>query len=221
MRIKDVALLILGAITMGLIGLIEANAVPQPAANDKINLVVFGDSLVAGYRLPPGTDFASRLSEALNKKNYKVRVTNAGVSGDTTSGGLARFDWAITGETDAVILELGANDALRGVLPKTARKNLDAILRKLAKRNVPVLVAGMRAPANWGKQYVKDFNRIYVDLARKYDALLYPFFMEGVISRTDLKLPDGLHPNEAGVNEIVRRILPSVEKLLARARRRS
>lgn len=187
------------------------------AADDKLHIVVFGDSLVAGYNLPPGTAFPDQLAVALAKKGDAVRVTNAGVSGDTTSGGLARFDWAVPPDSHAVILELGANDALRGVSPEIARRNLDAILNKLKARRIPVLVAGMRAPANWGPEYVKVFNAMYAELATKHGALLYPFFMEGVIMRADLKLADALHPNPAGVAEVVKRILPSVEKLISRA----
>ncbi|MGI9424390.1 MAG: arylesterase [Hyphomicrobiaceae bacterium] len=187
------------------------------ATNDKpIHLVAFGDSLTAGFGLAPSFAFPNQLATALKDKYGALRVTNAGVSGDTTSGGLARFDWAIPADADAVILELGANDALRGVSPQIARKNLAAILDKLMQRKIPVLVAGMRAPANWGAEYEIEFNRIFADLAKTYDALLYPFFLEGVILRPELKLPDALHPNAEGVKEIVRRILPSVEKLLAR-----
>ncbi len=187
------------------------------AANDKsIHIVAFGDSLTAGYQLPQSEAFPVQLQAALTSKGHAVRVTNAGVSGDTTSGGLARFDWAVPQDTDAVILELGANDALRGVAPKIARDNLDAILTKLTARKIPVLIAGMRAPANWGQAYVAEFDRIFADLAKKHDALLYPFFMEGVILRPELKLDDALHPNKAGVVEIVRRILPDVERLITR-----
>lgn len=184
----------------------------------KIHIVAFGDSLTAGYGLPPGDDFATRLESALNPKGHSVRITNAGVSGDTTSGGLARFDWAVPDDTDAVILELGANDALRGVSPKIARDNLDKILSKLVARKIAILVAGMRSPTNWGDDYAKAFNSIFSDLARKHGALLYPFFLEGVIDKPKLKLADGLHPNRAGVNEIVRRIQPSVEQLIAQVK---
>lgn len=185
-------------------------------ADEQVHVVVFGDSLTAGYGLPADAAFPAQLAAALAKKSHAVRVTNAGVSGDTTSGGLARFDWAVPADTDAVILELGANDALRGVSPKVARRNLDAILSKLKKRRVPVLIAGMRAPANWGPEYVQEFNAIFSELAKQHDALLYPFFMEGVIRRADLKLDDALHPNADGVSEIVKRIMPFVEQLLSR-----
>lgn len=191
-------------------------------ANDQqVHIVAFGDSLTAGYGLPPKADFASKLQSALRDRGLAVRISNAGVSGDTTTGGLARFDWAIPADADAVILELGANDALRGIAPSIAKSNLDKILSKLKSRKIPVLLAGMQAPANWGDQYKKDFDGLFSQLAKKHETLLYPFFLEGVIDKPSLKLPDALHPNEQGVDEIVRRILPSVEQLIARARSKS
>lgn len=181
-----------------------------------MHIVAFGDSLTAGYGLPPGADFASRLGAQLKQRGHNVRMTNAGVSGDTTSGGLARFDWAVPDDTDAVILELGANDGLRGIAPERARQNLDTILSRLAKRRIPVLLAGMHAPANWGDDYKTAFDSMFAELAKKHGAVFYPFFLEGVIMRPDLKLPDGLHPNAKGVDEITRRILPKVEELITR-----
>ncbi len=192
---------------------------PAASASGPVRIVAFGDSLTAGFGLPPGDDFASRLEAALKKRGHDVAVTNAGVSGDTTAGGRARFDWAVSEDTDAVILELGANDVLRGIPPKTTRANLDDILARLEKRNIPVLVAGMRALANWGPDYAKAFEAIFPELSEKYGAVYYPFFMEGVIDKPELKLPDALHPNREGVEEIVRRIVPAVEKLIARARK--
>lgn len=188
------------------------------ATRDKVHIVAFGDSLTAGYGLPPGADFASRLEAALAGRGHQVRITNAGVSGDTTSGGLARFDWAVPQDADAVILELGANDALRGISPEIAQTNLDKIMAKLAARTIPTLIAGMQAPSNWGADYERKFNAIYPQLAKKYQAGLYPFFLEGIIDKPTLKLPDALHPNAKGVEEIVRRILPSVEELIARTK---
>ena len=207
-------------VTAVIFALAALTANPTVATDKKVHIAAFGDSLTAGYGLPPGADFASRLKFALAKRGHKVRITNAGVSGDTTSGGLARFDWAVPDDADAVILELGANDALRGISPKIARDNLDKILAKLSARSIPTLVAGMRAPANWGADYEKAFNAIFASLAKKHQAQLYPFFLEGVIDKPALKLADALHPNTAGVDEIVRRILPSVEKLIARVRAR-
>lgn len=186
-----------------------------------IKIVAFGDSLTAGYNLPPGDDFATRLQQALHDKGQNVTVTNAGVSGDTTAAGLARFDWAIGKDTDAVILELGANDALRGISPAVTRTNLTRILTRLRAAKVAILIAGMQAPANWGDAYKREFDGMFKDLASEFKTLYYPFFLTGVIDRRDLKLDDGLHPNRAGVDEIVRRILPDVEKLIARARKRT
>ena len=208
------------AISSLIFGLAALTASPVNAARQSIHVVAFGDRLTAGYGLPTGADFASRLEAALTQRGHQVRITNAGVSGDTTSGGLTRFDWAVPDDVDAVILELGANDALRGIPTKIAEANLDRILAKLAARNIPTLIAGMRAPANWGADYQRNFDAIYANLAKKYQAQLYPFFLEGVIDKPALKLPDALHPNVAGVDEIVRRILPSVEKLIARVKAR-
>lgn len=185
---------------------------------ETLRIVAFGDSLTAGYGLPQGQDFASRLEAALKKRGHDVVIANAGVSGDTTAGGRARFDWAVPPETDGVILELGANDVLRGIPPKTTRANLEDILARLRKRNIPVLLTGMRALANWGPDYAKAFEAIFPELSEKYGALYYPFFMEGVIDKPELKLEDALHPNQQGVETIVSRIVPDVEKLIARIR---
>ena len=182
--------------------------------------MAFGDSLTAGYMLKPSEAFPAQLGEALKTKGYPVDVTNAGVSGDTTAGGLERFDWAVPEGTDAVILELGANDALRGVDPDITRANLDEILKRLSARNIDVLVTGMLAPKNWGKEYEARFATIYSDLASKHGALLYPFFLDGVALDAKLNLQDGLHPTGEGVGEITKRILPKVEELITRVRER-
>ncbi len=189
--------------------------------NPTIRIVAFGDSLTAGYELPPSAAFPVQLEAALKKRGYSVEVANAGVSGDTTSGGLQRLDWAVPEGTQAVILELGANDALRGLFPETARENLDKIMTALDKRGIAVLLAGMRSPQNWGKDYADGFESIYPDLAKKHDALLYPFFMEGVALDPKLCLDDGLHPNAKGVARIVDGILPDVEKLIARVKQQA
>ena len=191
------------------------------AASDKpITIVAFGDSLTAGFGLNESDAFPSRLEAELKKRGHNVAVSNAGVSGDTTTAGLARFDWAIADDTDAVILELGANDALRGQSPERARANLTEIMRRLSERSIPVLIAGMHAPTNWGAAYAKEFDTIFPDLAETYDAILYPFFLEGVALKPELNLKDGMHPNADGVAEIVRRILPDVERLITRAAER-
>ncbi|MDX2308041.1 MAG: arylesterase [Hyphomicrobium sp.] len=187
-------------------------------AADRLDVVAFGDSLTAGYLLPPDAAFPVQLETALRARGHAVAVANAGVSGDTTAAGLARFDWAIPEGTDAVILELGANDALRGQKPSDARKNLDEILARLSQRNIPVLIAGMRAPTNWGPDYQRDFDAIFADLAEKHGAILYPFFLDGIALDPKLNLDDGLHPNPQGVTVIVERILPKVEELIERAK---
>jgi acyl-CoA thioesterase-1 len=189
---------------------------PAAEAATPVKLVAFGDSLTAGYLLKPDQSFPAQLDAALAAKGHKVDVTNAGVSGDTTAAGLERFDWAVPPGTDAVILELGANDALRGQSPADAKANLDALIAKLKARNIAVLLAGMRAPKNWGEAYAREFDGMYAELAQKHDLILYPFFLDGVALDPSLNLDDGLHPNGKGVAEIVRRILPKVEDLLQR-----
>ncbi len=181
---------------------------------EPVKLVAFGDSLTAGYQLPPEDAFPVQLEKALLAKGYKVNVVNAGVSGDTTSGGLSRLDWSVGDDVDGVILELGANDALRGLPPETARKNLDSMLEQLGARGIPVLLAGMMAPPNLGEQYGRAFNSMYGELAEKHGVLLYPFFLDGVVADPRLNLGDGMHPTGEGVAIIVEKILPSVELLM-------
>lgn len=182
-----------------------------------IRIAAFGDSLTAGYGLRPGQAFPDILQVALRARGHSVEIINAGVSGDTTAAGLARFDWAIPSDADAVIVELGANDALRGIPPQEARANLDAILSRLDKRGIPVMVAGMRSPENWGADYRDRFDAIFAELAAKHGALIYPFFLDGVATNPKLNLDDGLHPNARGIAVIVERILPKAEELLERA----
>lgn len=183
-------------------------------AKTPVKLVAFGDSLTAGYLLKPDESFPAQLAKALAAKGYAVDVTNAGVSGDTTAAGLERFDWAIPAGTEAVILELGANDALRGQSPAGAKANLDTIITKLKERNIAVLLTGMLAPTNWGADYAREFDGMYRDLAAKHGLPLYPFFLEGVALDKSLNLDDGLHPNAKGVAKIVENIMPKVEELL-------
>jgi acyl-CoA thioesterase-1 len=183
-----------------------------------VTIVAFGDSLTAGYGVKADESFAAQLQMALQAKGHKVKIVNAGVSGDTTAGGLERLDWSLQPKPDGVILELGANDALRGVDPKETRANLDKILAKLKAENIDVLIAGMKAPSNWGADYQKEFDAIYPELATKYGATLYPFFLEGVALDRAFIQADGLHPTAKGVAEIVKRIMPDVEKLLTRIR---
>ena len=194
-------------------------APPVPTDTSPIKLVALGDSLTAGYQLPPGTGFPEQLGAKLAEKSYNVIVNNAGVSGDTTSGGLARLDWALEADTDAVILELGPNDALRGIDPALTRRNLEAIIVAIHKRGIKILLAGTLAPPNMGPDYAAAFNPIYPELADKHGLLLYPFFLDGVAAQPELTLSDGMHPTAEGIGIIVEAILPSVEKLIDEVRR--
>lgn len=203
-----------------LTGLAAAFAQSPAAETKPVKIVAFGDSLTAGFMLQPSESFPAQLEKALKAKDRNVRIENAGVSGDTTSDGLERFDWSIPDGTDAVILEFGANDALRGASAKRARANLEKIVIKLKERNIDVLLAGMAAPKNWGEDYPKAFDTIYPDLAKKYDLILYPFFLDGVAMDAKLNLNDGMHPNAKGIAVIVERILPKVEELIGRAEAR-
>ena len=195
-----------------------ATAVPSAHAQAPVKIVAFGDSLTAGYGLPDNEGFVPRLQAALTAKGIAAEIQNAGVSGDTASDGLARLDWSVPEGTEAVILELGANDMLRGFKPQLTRDALDTILRRLTARHIAVLLCGMRSAPNLGAEYGTAFERIYPDLAAKYDVLTYPFFLDGAAADLKLLQHDGLHPNAAGVDVIVARILPKVEELIARAR---
>jgi len=189
-----------------------------PAVDRTVKIVAVGDSLTAGPGLPADATFPAKLARALEKKGYAVTVTNAGVSGDTASGGLARLDWSVPEGTDAVILELGANDMLRGIDPAVTKAALDQILGKLTRRHIPVLLAGMKSLDNFGADYARAFNAIYPALASTHSVVFYPFFLAGVAGKPEFNQGDGLHPNAAGVDVIVARILPQVETLIARAR---
>lgn len=191
------------------------------AADQTVRIVALGDSLTAGYGLPAADAFPAKLERALKAKGYDVRIENAGVSGDTASGGLSRLDWSVPDGTEAVILELGANDALRAIDPTVTRRALDAILLRLKERNIAVLLCGMLAPPNYGPDFARAFESIFPDLAAKHDTLLYPFFLDAVAAERQLNLPDGLHPSAAGIDVIVARILPKVEELIARVRPKS
>jgi acyl-CoA thioesterase-1 len=183
-----------------------------------VKIVVLGDSLSAGLGLPVDAAFPAKLAEALKAKGIAANVANAGVSGDTASGGLGRLDWSVPEGTEAVIVELGANDALRGLDPNLTKTALDGILSKLDDRRIAVLLAGMRAPRNLGPDYVRSFDAIYPALASTHRLVFYPFFLDGVVTDPKLNQGDGLHPNAAGVDVIVVRILPRVEELIAAAR---
>jgi acyl-CoA thioesterase I len=177
-------------------------------------IVAFGDSLVAGLGLPENEAFPARLEAALRDRGHDVTVVNAGVSGDTTSGGLARLEWSVPEGTGGVILELGANDMLRGISPAQTLANLDAIIARLKERNIPVLLAGMRAAPNMGTEYASEFDAIYPELAQRHGIGLYPFFLDGVAAQPELNQSDGMHPNRAGVDVIVQRMLPEIETFL-------
>lgn len=183
---------------------------------DTPRLMVLGDSLTAGYGLPQDQAFPVKLEAALKKKGRDVTVINAGVSGDTTAGGLARLDWALASKPTHVLVELGANDMLRAVDPAVTRKNLDSIVTKLKDRDIKVMLAGMYASPNLGKTYTEAFRTLYTDLAKDHGVLLYPFFLDGVAAQRELNQDDGIHPNEKGVAVIVERILPSIEDFLDR-----
>jgi acyl-CoA thioesterase-1 len=190
----------------------------RPAAERPVRIVVLGDSLTAGLGLPADAAFPAKLEQALKAKGLAVEIVNAGVSGDTAAGGLARLDWSVPEGTDAVIVELGANDMLRGIDPKITRQALEEIVRRLGERRIAVLIAGMRAAPNLGADYGRDFEAIYAELAAKNGLLLYPFFLDGIAAEPKLNQRDGLHPTAAGVDAIVARILPKVETLVARVR---
>ena len=194
-------------------------AAPPAQASDELTIVALGDSLTAGYLLGPDEGFPEQLGRALAKAGHEnVKVVNAGVSGDTTSGGLARLDWAVGPGADAVIVELGANDALRAIDPELTRRNLGEIVSRLKARGLPILLAGMYAPPNLGRDYGDEFNPIFAELAEREGLVFYPFFLEGVAADPALNLGDGIHPTAEGVAIIVERILPDVEKLIERAR---
>jgi acyl-CoA thioesterase I len=189
------------------------------AAARTIRLVALGDSLTAGLGLPPGQGFPNRLQAALRAKGWDIEVLNSGVSGDTAADGLARYDWAVPANADALIVELGANDMLRGSPPEQTKKTLAAILDKAKAAKIPVLLAGMRAAPNLGAEYDRAFDAIYPDLAKAEGVALYPFFLDGVAGNPKLNQPDGLHPRAEGVEVIVERIVPSVEEILKQVRR--
>lgn len=183
-------------------------------ATKPIKLVVLGDSLSAGLGLPAQDAFPAKLQKALQAKGIAVDMTNAGVSGDTSSGGRDRLDWSVPEGTEGVILELGANDAMRGIDPDLTRAALTDIVRRLNARKIAVMLCGMLAPPNFGADYGARFNSIYPDLAKQFDVPLYPFFLDGVAADAKLNQADGIHPTAAGVDIIVNDMLPTVEAFL-------
>jgi acyl-CoA thioesterase-1 len=208
----------------GLLALLLTCAPARPestgASGHPVRIVALGDSLTAGRGLPLGASFPAKLESRLKAKGVAVEIVNAGVSGDTASAGLARLDWSVPDGTDAVIVELGANDMLLGIDPKITRSALAEIVQRLTARGIVVLLAGMRAAPNLGVEYGQEFETIFSDLAAKNDLLVYPFFLDGVAAEEKLNQSDGIHPTAAGIEEIVARILPTVEELVARVRQK-
>ena len=192
-----------------------ALAATAPVRAETINIVGFGDSLMAGYELAPSDAFPVQLEAALREKGHDVSIANAGVSGDTSTGGLARLDWSVPDDTHAVLLELGANDALRGISPQETQRNIDEMITRLKDRGIAVLLVGILAPPNMGDDYGDKFNRIYADLAAQHDVPLYPFFLDGVALQPELDIGDGMHPNAKGVAVMVSRFLPFAEDLIS------
>ena len=188
---------------------VEAHAQP-------LQVVAFGDSLSAGYELPEDAGFPAQLERALRADGFDVTVTNAGVSGDTATGGLERVDWSVPDGTDLAIVELGANDMLRGIDPSLTRQAIEGILSRLKQRKIAVVLAGMLSAPNMGADYSARFASIYSGLAKSYEVPLYPFFLAGIVGKPDLHLADGLHPNREGVAVIVKGILPTIEAALRR-----
>ena len=213
------ALRVLGLITLALTTVGFANGFAQGAETTApIRVLAFGDSLTAGYGLADLADsFPVQLEKALKAKGHNVAVLPGGISGDTTSGGRSRLDWSLADKPDAVIVELGGNDALRAIDPKITADNLDAIVRRFQKAGLPVLIAGMLAPPNLGRDFEDRFNGIFPKLATDTGAPLYPFFLDGAITKPELMQGDHLHPNPQGVKVIVAKILPAVEKLVGQA----
>jgi len=187
------------------------------AAEAEIRILALGDSLTQGYGLPNGAEFPRQLQESLQDQGVSVSVINAGVSGDTSAGGLARLDWSLADHPHAAIIEFGGNDALRGLAPAEVERNLDAILTKLADAGVPALLTGMMAPRNMGSDYAAEFDAVFPRLAEKHDVLFYPFFLGGVVLDANLMQRDGTHANAEGVAEIVRRMMPVILELIAQA----
>ena len=200
-----------GLVAAGILALLTV----FPLAAEPVRIVGFGDSLMAGYRLDPGQSFPERLEQALRERGHDVVITNAGVSGDTTSGGLERLDWSVPDETDIVLLQLGANDMLRAVPPEITERNLAGMIERLQARDIDIILMGMLAAPNLGNAYRETFDAIFPRLAESYGVALYPFFLDGVVTQSGLMLDDGMHPNAEGVGIMVERVLPLIEETLA------
>jgi acyl-CoA thioesterase-1 len=199
-----------------MIGFSFCNVNPVFANGTLKTILVVGDSLVAGYNIPVEQAFPAQLERKLRRQNYPVKVINAGVTGDTTSGGLTRLEWVLQQNPDYVILELGANDMLRVVPPAVTKENLRKMLAILKARRIPVLLAGMKATPNLGVEYGAQYAALYRDLAKQYPVVFYPFFLEGVTGHAEYLQDDGLHPTQTGVAVMVKNIFPEVKKLLTK-----
>ena len=195
---------------------ISERLIESSYAGQRPVLMVLGDSLVAGHGLPQGEAFPEILGQMLQNDGVDVRIINAGVSGDTTAGGLARLDWSLTENPDAAIIVLGGNDLLRGLDPSASFANLEEIIKRLKARNIAILLAGMQAPRNFGADYADEFDAIYQRLVNRHDVLFYPFFLDGVALQPMMNLADGMHPNQAGISHIALKMLPQVKRLLSK-----
>jgi len=204
-----------GRFKRGLLLALVMGFVAGPLLAAPVKILMLGTSLTQGYGLPPGSEIPALLQAKLNAAKIDARVINAGVSGDTSAGGLSRLDWSLGDRPGAAVVELGSNDALRGIPPAQTEKNLSAILAKLKAQHIPILLLGMMAPRNLGPEYARDFDSIYPRLAKRYDAMLYPFLLQGVALNPKLNQRDGMHPNPAGAKIIADRIFPDVKRLVA------
>jgi acyl-CoA thioesterase I len=220
MRLSDPRLTVRRLIRLALAVMLLhlATSTLASASAQPLKILALGDSLTAGYGLPADEGFTAQLGRALKDSGVNAQIINGGVSGDTAAGGLARLDWVLADDPTLVIVELGANDALRGLDPAATRASLDTILTRLQQQHRAILLAGMLAPPNMGTDYTTAFNAIYPDLARKHNVTLYPFFLDGVAGNPSLVQPDGLHPTADGVAIIVQRILPSLHEAIDQAR---
>lgn len=204
------------AISIAGMAMFSSGASAPVSAQEPVTLVALGDSLTAGYNLPASSAFPNVLEAALRERGHNVNVINAGVSGDTAAGGLARLDWSVSDDVDGVIVALGANDMLRGFDPAVTKEAIEEIVSRLKDRGTDVLLAGMLAGRNMGAEYASRFDSIYPTVAERYDIMLYPFFLEGVAGVPSLNLSDGIHPNREGIQLMVEKILPTVEAFIAR-----
>lgn len=210
---RDFGTLVLAGLAVVMSGLAASR--PATAQSRPLRVVALGDSLTEGYQLPASAAFPAVLEKELKSSGLAVEIANAGVSGDTAAQGLARLDWSVPDGTDAVIVALGANDALRGLDPVGTRRSLDQIVARLKERGIAVMLAGMYAPRNLGAEYIRAFDAIYPELSAKYGVPLYPFFLDGIVGDPRLNLADRIHPNPEGVRIMVSRILPTVRSFLA------